>query len=56
MLKKIINFLSYLSLLFLVIFFLLLILINLNIFNLKKNFIHYFQMLNLKKIFLVKNQ
>jgi hypothetical protein len=49
MLKKFINFLSYLSLLFLIIFFLLLISVNLNIFNLKKNFYSLFPNIELRK-------
>jgi hypothetical protein len=49
MLKKIINFLSYLSLLFLIIFFLLLISLNLNIFNFKKNFYSLFPNIELRK-------
>jgi len=49
MLKKIINFLSYISLFLFVIFFLLLILINLNIFNLKNNFYSLFPNVELRK-------
>jgi glucose/arabinose dehydrogenase len=49
MLKKILNFLSYLSLLFFIIFFLLLISVNLNIFNLKKNFYSLFPNIELRK-------
>ena len=49
MLKKILNFLSYLSLLFFIIFFFLLISVNLNIFNLKKNFYLLFPNIELRK-------
>ena len=49
MFKKIISFLSYLSLLFFIIFFLLLISVNLNIFNLKKNFYSLFPNIELRK-------
>jgi len=49
MLKKIINFLSYLSLLIFILIFFLLISINFNIFNLKKNFYSFFPNMELRK-------